>query len=631
MDISKIQSKIKEVLGSDLVDVELWGSVIAVYVRDLSKYYNDRSFLRQLASELKRKVVVRAIRDKRASPEKTRELIDKLCAEAKLTNVWFNDAFGEVIIEAYKPGLVIGKGGANLHEIASNTGWVPIIKRAPTMPSFTVEGVRKSTIAQADQRKKFLQKVGKELLKPTPDTTWIRAVMLGAFKEVGRSALLIQTKHSKILLDAGVHTGLNPITADKESLYPYVNMFSFPIQDLDAVVISHAHMDHVGFLPFLFAAGYDGPVYMTPPTRELMALLQLDYYNLMNKVYGTDAPYTKKDISHELNNVIPVQYGEVVDITPEVKLTMYNAGHILGSAITHLHIGEGKHNVIYTGDFKFGPTKLLNPAHVSFPRADSIFMESTYGGANNITPNRHESDEKLLNIILETVQNKGKVLIPVFAVGRSQEVLLTIEAFAREYKDWNIPIYIDGMVLEASAIHTAYPEYLKSSVQRRILSNDSPFEFEYLKIAHGVDKQSITDGEPAVILAPSGMLTGGPSVEYLKLLAEDDKSTLIFVGYQSALSLGAKIQQGVREFQIPSDGKLKHYHMKMRVETVEGFSGHSDRRQLLAWIKNLNSKPRRVYTMHGDFARTEELAQKIKKSFGIHTESPWNLEARRLR
>ena len=626
-----MESKVKELLNGDFIELELWGSTVAVFVRDISKYYSDRSVIKELASTIKRKVVIRAERNKRALPEKTKKVIEEVCGDATLSNVWFNDAFGEVVIEAHKPGKVIGKGGINLQKIVEETGWIPIIKRTPTMPSFVIEGNRKSEINGAIQRKKFLQKLGNKLMKPAPETTWIRAVMLGAFREVGRSALLIQTKHSKILLDAGVHTGLNPATAKGEDMYPYINLFSFPIQDLDAVIISHAHMDHHGFLPFLFAAGYDGPVYTTAPTKDLMALLQLDYLNLMNKVYGGEAPYSKKNITNELNNVITINYGEVVDITPEIKLTMYNAGHIIGSAITHIHVGEGKQNIIYTGDFKFGPSKLLNPAHVSFPRAETIFMESTYGGVHSITPNRRESDEKLMEIIKETTSKGGSVLIPVFAVGRSQEVLLTIESFARHNKDWNIPIYIDGMVLEASAIHTAYPEFLNKYLEKRILSNDSPFEFEHIKIAHGVDKQTITEGEPSIILAPSGMLTGGPSVEYLKLLAEDEKNTLVFVGYQSALSLGAKLQQGIREFQLPADGKMKHYNMKMRVETIEGFSGHSDRRQLLAWIKNLNSKPRKVYTMHGDFTRTEELAQQIRRSFGVSSDNPWDMEARRLR
>ncbi|RME80266.1 MAG: hypothetical protein D6769_00020 [Methanobacteriota archaeon] len=370
---------------------------------------------------------------------------------------------------------------------------------------------------------------------------------------------------------------------------------------------------------------------MTPPTREITALLQRDYLNLMKKAYGTEPPYSKKHIQHELRNIITLNYGEVADITPEIKLSFYNAGHIIGSASAHLHIGEGKHNIVYSGDIKFGFTQLLNPADTSFPRSETVFIESTYGRRKDIMPNRRESEAKLMRIIKETVAKRGKVLIPVFAVGRSQEVLLTIENYARDNKEWNVPIYIDGMVLEASAIHTAYPEYLKASVQRRILSNDSPFEFEHIKIAQGVDRQTISEGEPAIILATSGMLTGGPSVEYLKLLSDDSNSTLVFIGYQSALSLGAKIQQGVKEFQLMEEGKPKQYTLNMRVETAEGFSGHSDRRQLFAWLKNFRTMPRTVFTMHGDYNRTEELARDIARSFKIHAESPANLEARRLR
>jgi KH/beta-lactamase-domain protein len=526
---------------------------------------------------------------------------------------------------------VIGKNGEHFKLIAANTGWVPVALRAPTMPSAIVEGNRKAEIAYSDEKKKFLFKVAKNLEKHEIASGWLRVVMLGAFREIGRSCLLVQTKHSKVLIDAGVHTGLNPINAQPEDLYPYVNMLGFPINDLDAVILTHAHADHVDFLPFLFAAGYDGPVYSTPPTKDLAALVQQDYLNVLSRGYGANTPYTKKDINKELKNFITVNYNEIVDITSEIKLTFFNAGHILGSSLVHLNIGEGKYNILHTGDLKFGFNRLLNPAETQLPKIDTLFIEATYGGKNDIMPPRKESEQKLLSIIEETLAKKGKVLIPVFSVGRSQEVLLAIEDHVRNNKDWNYPIYIDGMILEASAIHTVYPEYLREAIEKRILTNDSPFEMEFLKIAHGIDKQAIAEGEPAVILAPSGMLTGGPSLEYLKLLAEDERSTLVFVGYQSALSLGSKIQQGIREFQLQDEDKVKHYTLKMRVETAEGFSGHSDRRQLIAWIKNLNQKPRNVFTMHGDYNKTEEFAKEITRLFKIPAEAPFNLEARRLR
>ncbi|RME79331.1 MAG: MBL fold metallo-hydrolase, partial [Methanobacteriota archaeon] len=237
--------------------VELWGSLVAVFVRDFGEYYQNREKIRELANALKKKIVVRGDPKKRKEPERTAELIKSLASDAGITNIWFEPQFGEVHIEAYKPGLVIGKQGSNLKQIARESGWSPVVLRTPTMPSFTIEGVRKSDISNAEDRKKFLTKIGKKLLKPTPETSWVRAAMLGAFRQVGRSSVLIQTKNSRVLIDAGVQTGLNPATASPEDLYPYINMLGFPINELDAVIISHAHMDHTGFLPFLFAAGYD--------------------------------------------------------------------------------------------------------------------------------------------------------------------------------------------------------------------------------------------------------------------------------------------------------------------------------------------------------------------------------------
>ena len=628
--IQEIEKIIQDIVPerAGLTKIELLGPNIAIYVKHPEVIYEESDVVKNLASTLKRKVLIRTDPDYLMKPEEARKIIKEIVGEeAGIKNIYFDPLFSDVYIEALKPGIVIGKDGTGLKEIMLKTKWSPIVLRYPTMPSSTLEGIRKSIISNAQERKKFLTKVGKKIAQPLPQTTWIRAGMLGAFREVGRSALFIQTKNSKILLDCGV----NQASSKPEDMYPYLNLLGFPLSELDAVVISHAHTDHIGFLPFLFAAGYDGPVYMTPPTRELTALLQRDYINVVKKYLNMDPPYGKKEIQEELKHIITVPYGEVVDITPEVKLTFYNAGHILGSAITHLHIGEGKHNIIYTGDMKFGFTHLFNPAHINFPRAETIFIESTYGKKTDILPSRRESDEALINVIKETVENKGHVLIPVFSVGRSQEILLVLEHYAREH-EWNIPVWIDGMILEASAIHTAYPDYLKNSLKKRILSNDSPFEWDEIKLAYGKDKKEIVDGEPSVILAPSGMLTGGPSVEYLKLLAEDERNTLVFVGYQSASSLGAKIQQGVKEVPIIDDnGKAKTLKINMRVETVEGFSGHSDRKQLIAWLGNISVKPRVVYTMHGDYNKTAELAHYISRKFGIHADAPLNMEFRRLR
>jgi len=627
----EIEKTVSEIMPAEcgITKVEAEGLNIVIYVRNIDAFYRNDQLIKQLAGAVRKKVSVRVDQSKLMDIEKAKKEIETIVPkEAVVASINFSSIFSEVFIEALKPGLVIGKGGVILKEIITRTGWSPVVLRSPTITSSTLRGIRKGQIADAEDRKKFLLGVGKKICQPPLGSDWVRAVMLGAFREVGRSCMLVQTPHSRILIDVGI----NPVVGEATKAYPYLNFMGFPLDELDAVIISHGHTDHMGFLPYLYAYGYDGPVYCTPPTRELMALLQTDYVDLAKKSVGVEAPYGKKDIQKELRRVIPVEYGEVVDITPEVKMTLYNAGHIIGSAMVHLHIGEGLHNLVYSGDMKFGYTKLFEPANTYFPRIETLFLESTYGGKNDVTSNRREMEDRLVNIIKETAAKGGKVLIPVFAVGRSQEIMLVLEDYARRDPNFNLPVYIDGMVMETSAIHTAYPEYLRESIERRILSNNSPFESPILKVAKGQDKETIVNGEPSVIIAPSGMMNGGPSVEYLNLMAEDEKNTLIFVGYQSPLSLGHKIQRGMREIPtMGDDGRTKIMNIRMRIETVEGFSGHSDRHQLMAFLNNLKPTPERVFTMHGDWNKADDLARAAASVLKREARAPLNLEAIRLK
>jgi predicted metal-dependent RNase len=347
---------------------------------------------------------------------------------------------------------------------------------------------------------------------------------------------------------------------------------------------------------------------------------------------GANPPYQEKDIRKELSHVVVREYEEVTDISPEIKLTFHNAGHILGSAMVHLHMGEGLHNLVYSGDIKYGFTKLFEPAHTNFPRIETLFMESTYGGRDDIMPQRADTDKQLMEKIHQVITKGGKVLIPVFSVGRSQEIMLVLEEYALTHGDsFECPVYIDGMILEASAIHTAYPEYLKPSVQRRILSNRSPFESKIFEVVKG-DRRAIVDGPPCVILAPSGMMSGGPSIEYFKMMAEDPRNLLVFVGYQSALSLGRRLQRGQRELPLASkDGRLESIKVNMQVTTVEGFSGHSDRNQLIGFAKNMKPSPERVFTMHGDENKCDDLAHSVSRLLRTEARAIMNLDAIRLK
>ncbi|MCX6770667.1 MAG: beta-CASP ribonuclease aCPSF1 [Candidatus Micrarchaeota archaeon] len=631
MDLKEIEKKIEELVPSEckLVKVDAEGLDIVIYVKDIVSFYEHDQLIRKIAGTIRKRILVKSDPSALLPAAEALAIIkESIPEDAGVADIRFNPDFSEVNIEALKPGLVIGKGGITLKSIIQQTRWAPVVQRTPTMPSSTIKGVRSTMLKEAGNRKKFLQALGKKICSPfTTKSDWVKVTALGGFYEVGRSCALIQTPNSNVLVDCGI----NPETFEPGKAYPYLNEMKLELSQLDAVVLTHAHMDHCGFIPYLYAYGYDGPVYCTPPTRDLAMLLQMDFVSIASKNSQYAPPYGIKDIQKELAHMVTVGYNEVIDITPEVKLTFYNAGHILGSSMVHLHVGEGLHNLVFSGDIKYGFTRLFDQANSNFPRVETLFIDSTYGGRNDIQPNRFDSDKKLVDLALSVCARGGKVLIPTFAVGRSQEIMLVLEEYASRNKDFNYPVYLDGMILEASAIHTAYPEYLRHNIQRRILSNDSPFEsriFEPVKKA----REEIAEGGPAIIIAPSGMLSGGPSVEYLRLLADDPKSAMFFVGYQSALSLGRKIQRGMKEVPTTGeDGRATSLKINMQIETVEGYSGHSDRQQLLALLKNMHPKPERVFTLHGDESKCEDLSRTITKMFRIDSRAPMNLDTIRLK
>ncbi|MEM3543440.1 MAG: beta-CASP ribonuclease aCPSF1 [Candidatus Micrarchaeia archaeon] len=629
--LSEISKKIEQFIptGCSISKIEAEGPDIILYIDNIEKFYAFDNPVKDIANALKKKVIIRAASNLLMKPEEAKETITKLIQpEAGVNEIRFSPEFHEVWIEAYKPGLVIGKGGSTLKEIIKSTGWAPKVLRTPTLPSEIVKSIRSTMLKEAEVRKKFLLKTGKRIFSNTEKTSWIKITALGGFKEVGRSCIFLETSNDKIVLDAGLKFEATDTAKD---FYPYVSTLNIPFDEINAIILSHSHLDHCGFIPYFFAMGYDGPIYCTPPSRDLMALLTFDYIKVMKK-QGLTPLYEEKDVRKALLHCITRDFGEVTDISPEIKLTLHNSGHILGSSIVHLHISDGLHNLVYSGDIKFSHTKLLNPAVNTFPRVETLILESTYGGKDDFHHPRPQAEEKVIKITTETLAKGGKVLIPVFSVGRSQDIMLVFEEFARRNPDKaNFKVYIDGMILEASAIHTVYPEYLKDSLQRMILSGKSPFESPIFEVVKG-NRQEIIEGEPCVILAPSGMMTGGPSVEYFKALAGDPKNAIIFVGFNTNYSLGRKIQKGEKEVAVVGeDGRLETIQVKLRVETAEGFSGHSDRRQLINYIKAMKPKPSLVLINHGEPKKCEEFSNSISRSIGIEARAPMDLDSIRLK
>ncbi len=638
----EILEKVKGMIPADAgtSSVEFEGPDVAIYVDNITSIYKDEMVIKNISASVKKRLIVRSNLSKLMEPEEAiRKIREILPPDAGVgpEGIRFVPDFCEVYIEALKPGLVIGKGGSTLIRIIMETNWVPKVLRQPTMNSDVIKGVRQLMLKESAFRKKFLGTMGRKINRIGMKSEWIKATALGGFKEVGRSSLLIETNHSKILIDCGIspEPGIRGGEANREGenkAYPYLDSMNITLNDLDAVILTHGHMDHMGFVPYLFKFGYTGPVYCTPPTRDLAALLLYDYIKLVMKTGGSPL-YGEKDVRSMLSHMITRDYGEVTNVTDEIKLTYHNAGHILGSGTVHLHVGEGLYNIVSTGDMKYGFTRLLDEADTRYPRIDSLFIESTYGGPNDITPNRKQAELELMNAISSTVRNGGKVLIPLFAVGRSQELQLVLESYMTNNPQYKLetPIYLDGMILEASAIHTAYPEYLRAGIQQRILSNNSPFESEIFEVAKG-ERSEILDKGPSVILASGGMLNGGAALEYFKAMAEDPKNMVIFVGYNSVSSLGRRIQNRVSEIALPGeDGKLSRLKVNLQVKTVDGFSGHSDRRQLMDFIRNLRPSPRKIFTMHGEESKCEDLARAMGNMMHCESRAPMDLDTIRFK
>jgi len=616
---------------AEVTRIEFEGPTLAVYTKKPEILIEQSHVVAEIVNLIRKRIVVRSDPSVRLTEKETEKLIQEIVSkEAEITGVNFDPSLGEVIVEAKKPGLVIGKNGTVLHEIIKQTRWRPRVLRSPPIPSKIMAHMRHFLHSESKERDRIMRNVGERIFRPTIHGIGdIRITALGGFQEVGRSAILVQTRESNVLLDCGVNPGAtNPIDT-----FPRLDAPQFDIDALDAVVISHAHLDHCAILPFLFKYGFDGPVYCSAPTSSLMTLLQLDYLDVLSK-QGLMAPYDQKDVRDVVLHTIPIRFGVVTDIAPDIRLTLHNAGHILGSSIVHLHIGEGLHNVVYTSDYKFARTMLLEPSATEFPRVETIITESTYGAPQDIMPSRLEAEERLASIINQTFDKGGKVLIPVPAVGRAQEIMLILDGYMRKGAIKEAPVFIEGMISEATAIHTAYPEYLAREVRNSILHEGvNPFQSDYFTIVeHPSARQEIIEGEPCVVIATSGMLEGGPIIEYFKNLASDERNAIIFVSYQIEGTLGRRVQKGLTETQVmDSEGKLEILKVRLRVESIEGFSGHSDRRQIVNYIRRTSPSLERIIVCHGEKSKSFSVAEFFRRAYKTEVLVPSLLETIKLR
>ncbi len=632
--LKDLRKKVDAILPSavDVTDMDFEAHELVLYTKTPAAFAEDGALISKLARALQKRVAIRPDPSVLMPPDEAEKRIRSVVpAEAGITDFAWSPGIGEVTLEVQRPGLAIGAKGATLNRIRAEVGWNPKVVRTPPIPSRTVKEVREYLRSVADERRAFLRRVGRRMHRspaPPEDDHWIRMTALGAWREVGRSCAMLQTQDSKVLVDCGVKFEEND---------PATPMFTLgevqPFTSLDAVVLTHGHLDHCGLVPLLFRYGYDGPIYCTAPTRDIMALLTMDYIRVA-EAQGAKKPYDAEHVRHALRNTITVDWGETTDISPDLRLTYSDAGHILGSSVAHFHVGEGLYNVAFSGDIKYERSWLFNPANNKFPRLDAIIVESTYGGKDNAQPARTEAAEGTKEVLVRTAARKGRTVFPVFAVGRSQEVMLVIEELMRTGQIPKMPVYLDGMIWEATALHTCYPEFLNDGLKQKIFQqNENPLLSPIFKRVDSYEmRQKIcADPDPCIVLATSGMLTGGPVLEYLKHWADDARNSLCFVGFNSEGSLGRKLQRGFREMPMQEGGQSKSVRVEMELVTIDGFSGHCDRRQLMNYIQNMDPMPKLVLTGHGEASKCIDLAESIKAKFNIEARSLQNAETIRFK
>jgi KH/beta-lactamase-domain protein len=651
-----LQSIPKESL---ITSAKFEGPNIALYTKNAKFSLTELTYyLSSLSKSLKKRFVIRTDPSIRISEDETRKAVVKLLPKDVLVSAVFcDDATGEVVLEVNKPEAVKPE---IVVEIAKSTGWIAHTRLSPHIPSAILNTIHSTLKSSSKERTIFLEELGNRIFR-TPLTeenngssngsvnnrliataeshtstgqtrSWpmskeVMLYCLGGVKQVGRSCFIVVTPESKVMLDCGINPGENTSL----DAYPRLDWFNFNLSNLDAVVISHAHIDHQGFLPSLYKYGYDGPIYCTEPTLPLMTLLQMDSIKI-SKSNGTYLTYEGRDVYEAIKHCITLPYGKPTDISPDITITLNNAGHIMGSATVHLNI-SGTHNILYSGDYKYAKTRLLDSAMSIYPRVETLITESTYGSNTDVMPDQSVVYANFTQSINKTLTEGGKVLIPVPGVGRAQEIMLVIDKEMREGRLIESPIYIEGMISEASAIHMSYAHYLGYDVRKSVSQGINPFESEYFTPVNGQSRRDelLSDKNPAIVMATSGMLEGGPSVEYFKEIAPSPKNKIIFVSYQINGTLGRRVIDGTmtQVSMLDKSGKVKVVPVRCQTHKIDGFSGHSDFNQILNFVSRI--KPKRVLVNHGEKSKSENIASAVYHRLRIRSSVPDNREIIKLR
>ena len=467
----------------------------------------------------------------------------------------------------------------------------------------------------------------------------------GATTSVTGSCHLITTDKHKVLLDCGQFQGGKAMEAMNSEPFP------FDAEEVEAVILSHAHIDHCGRLPLLVKRGFKGAIYCTDATADLLEVMLKDSAfihekdaemqsrkNLRGGKPIVEPLYTMKDAEATLKLVKPILYNKLVEINPEMEICFNDAGHILGSAIIELWATEGENTskIVFSGDLGVIDRPILkDPTKIK--KADYVIMETTYG--NRLHPANSTSIDELINITLETVKRGGSVVIPSFAVGRTQELIYQFNMFYEQHPEYQaelekVNVYIDSpMATTTTEVFKKNAQVFDTETKNYILSGDHPLDFKNLKFTRNTaDSQMLNmDKTPKVIISASGMCEAGRIRHHLKHTLWDEKNSIVFVGYQAEGTLGKQLVQGATEIKLFGETVV----VNAQIHNLEGFSGHADQKGLLDWIGGFIATPKQIFLVHGEMDSKQDFAEIVKNQFGyspivITENSEFELETGKL-
>ena len=602
---------------SGLTRIEYEGPRIALFSTNPAYFILNSNIISNMVNTVKKRIVIRTDESIRKSEAECADALRKtLPSDIKVSRLLFDPAVGEItaLVENLTQEYTLGDHDNAI--LSEKTGWRFLIRRSPENLEL-IEQINTIMVRRTNERIRFYKEVGDKIFRPRlNERTEVSLVLLGGFNEIGRSCILVTTNESNVLLDCGI----NSFCSDTTAFAPRFDVTGLNIDDIDCVLLSHAHLDHSGFLPMLFRHGYKGPIYCSEPTIPLTYLL-LKGNVQPNQEMGFMNP-SPSEIEDVMIHMIPLPYTVVTDITPDIRLTLANAGHILGSSITHLHFGNGDHNLVYTGDFKFGNSLALENAYWNFQRVETLIVESTLGGKEDILQSRDEMNHKLLELINSCLSRGGNLLFPVPILGQSQELVLTLSSYVKEGL-LSARIWIEKSIGEASSIYETYMEYLSKEIKQE-LDGYSVNMFNPPK-SQIVESKKLRKGSH-LILSPSSMLTHGPSIGYLDQICDDPLSTVVLTCPPLPNTPARSLVEGKRDLLIGG----RRLSVECRVESFADLTIHSDYGQIMAYVKRMKQKLRKVIVNHGDKNKAQNLAGSINRILRIHTQHPLVEEAVKL-